>query len=111
MSPFWAGLSENLRGRGRNPAVFLVTLAGLLIASLMAARIPADVYRDYIVPVGLGLALLLAVRGIRAAWLARARRRERLVGHALSADELHKARARPVRRPTGAPKNSVVPPG
>lgn len=110
MSPFWAGLFENLRGRGRNPAVFLVTLACLLIALFMAARIPADVYRDYIFPVGLGLALLLAAQIIRAAWLARARRRERLVGHALSADELRKARAKLVKRPAGAPKNSVVPP-
>jgi hypothetical protein len=111
MSPFWAGLFENLRGRGRNAAVFLVALTCLLIALLMAARIPADVWRDYIFPVGLGLALLLAARALWVAWLARARQRERLAGHALSADELHKARAKLVKRPAAAPKNSVVPPG
>ncbi|HEU5071245.1 MAG TPA: hypothetical protein VFV96_12635 [Verrucomicrobiae bacterium] len=110
MSPFWAGLFENLRGRGRNAAVFLVALACLLVATFLAARLPADAYRDYVFPVLPWLALLLAAQIIRAAWLARARRRERLVGHALSADELRKARAKLVKRPAGAPKNSVVPP-
>ena len=50
MSPFWAGLFENLRGRGRDAPLFMLVLPALIVALLVAAEIPEAVYRNSILP-------------------------------------------------------------
>lgn len=98
MTPFWVGVFENLRGRGRNAALFIVALPALLVATFIAARIPAETYRDYIFPALPGVGAVGLTFLVREIFRARARRRDRLQRQPLSADELNKARRRLVRR-------------
>lgn len=112
MSPFWAGLFENLRGRGRSATLFILVLPALIIAAFVAARIPDTVYHESILPALPWVGLLMAVLGGRAFWRERVRCRARLGRTALSDDERCKARAKLVRpRLASLPKNSLVPPG
>jgi len=111
MSPFWAGLFENLRGRGRNAALFVLVLPTLVIASFVAARIPESTYRNTLLPALPWVGLIVAAWSVRAFLRARARNRARLGRSALSNDERCKARAKLVRKPLpSASKNSLVPP-
>lgn len=107
MNPFWAGLFENLQGRGRNAALFLVALPALLIVTLIAVKIP----EDYLLPALPWIALVAAVWTTRVFLRARARSRERLGRSVLSLDEMRKARSKLVKNQTPAAKNSLVPPG
>lgn len=101
-----------MRDRGRNAGLFLFVLPALLIAALVAAKIPDEVLRHYVLPTFLGVLLAAFVLGIRAFIQARKRQRERLARCALSHDEMRKARAKLVKTQTAAPaKNSLVPPG
>jgi len=112
MSPFWAGLFENLRGRGRNAPLFVLVLPPLIVALLVAALIPESVYRNSILPALPWVCLVGAVWFTRAYLRESARRRERLGRSTLSDDERCKARAKLVRRQAQAfSKNSLVPPG
>ena len=101
MSPFWAGLFENLQGRGRNATLFLVTLPVLLVTVLIAARIPESTYRNTILPALPWVGLVAAAWSVRSFLRARARSRERLARSALSNDERCKARAKLVRQERG----------
>ncbi len=101
MSPFWAGLFENLRGRGRNAGLFLVVLPTLLVTTLVAVQIPDEIYHDYVIPVLPWVGALLCLFMARAILRARARRRERLRRPPLSPDELNKARTKLVKRSRG----------
>ena len=112
MSPFWVGLFENLRGRGRNAPLFMLVLPALIVALLVAAQIPESIYRNNILPALPWFCLVGAVWCTRAFLKARARSRERLGRSTLSDDERCKARAKLVRRqPQAFAKNSLVPPG
>lgn len=112
MTPFWAGLFENLRGRGRSATLFILVLPALIVAALIAARIPETVYRESIFPVLPWAGLIVAVLTGRAFWRERIRCRARLGRSTLSDDERCKARAKLVRpRLAPLPKNSLVPPG
>jgi O-antigen/teichoic acid export membrane protein len=93
MSPFWATMLDELRGRGRNGTLFLGVVLLLVFSALGAAALSKS-RQDYILPVFLCLsALLLAVIG-RAFWRAFTRKHERgSVGY-LSCDELSKARSK-----------------
>ena len=118
MSPFWAGLFENLRGRGRDAPLFMLVLPSLIVALLVAAEIPEAVYRNSILPALPWVGLVVMVWGTRAFLRARARSRERLGRSTLSDDERCKARAKLVRRqsqgasfgtaPNGAPPDRTV---
>jgi hypothetical protein len=111
MTPFWAGLFENLRGRGRNAALFMLVMPSLVVASFVAARIPESVYRNTILPALPWVGLILVVWSVRVFLRARARSRERLARSTLSHDERCKARAKLVRKQSPfASKNSLVPP-
>jgi len=111
MSPFWAGLFENLRGRGRNATLFALVVPTLVVASFIAAQIPESTYRDSILPMLPWVGLLLTAWSVRAFLRARARSRERLARSTLSSDERSKARAKLVRNQSPfPPKNSLVPP-
>ena len=112
MNPFWAGLFENLRGRGRNAALFILVMPTLVAASFVAAQIPESTYRHTILPVLPWFGLVAVLWSVRAFLQARARSRERLARSALSSDERCKARAKLVRKQSPfASKNSLVPPG
>ncbi len=112
MSPFWAGLFENLQGRGRSATLFLVTLPSLLVLALVAAEIPREFYHNYILPISPFIVLLALVWIIRCIQQARARNRDHLSHAALSCDEMRKARAKLVKQHAhGVVKNSLVPPG
>ncbi|MEY4384912.1 MAG: hypothetical protein RLY20_195 [Verrucomicrobiota bacterium] len=112
MSPFWAGLFENLQGRGRNAGLFLVVLPTLLIAAVILARMPEDVFLHYALPGLAGLILLGTLLLLREWMHARARAKERVARRELSADELRKARMKLVRQQAPLPpKNSLVTPG
>jgi len=112
MSPFWAGLFENLQGRGRNAALFVVALPTLLITTLIALKVPDEVFRDYLLPALPWVALVAVLWAIRAFLRIRARHRERLGRSALSLEEMRKARSKLVKCQTpAAAKNSLVPPG
>ena len=112
MSPFWAGLFENLQGRGRNAALFILVLPTLIIASFVAARIPESTYRNTILPALPWVGLVVVIWSVRTFLRARARNRERLARAVLSNDERCKARAKLVRNQLPlVPKNSFVPPG
>ena len=112
MSPFWAGLFENLHGRGRNAGLFLVVLPVLLITAVILARMPEDIFLHYALP-GLAGLMIVGAALLTREWLqARARAKERLARRALSTDELRKARMKLVRqRAQLPPKNSLVTPG
>ncbi len=99
MSPFWAGLFENLRERGRNATLFLVALAalvGLLVLGAVLERIlrsvdiDADAARVVLALAALAAAALL-VRGMRRAFFGP---RGRSSISRLSSDELTKARSK-----------------
>jgi hypothetical protein len=111
MSHFWAGLFENLRGRGRNAALFILVMPSLVVASFVAAQIPESTYRNSILPALPWVGLAIVAWTVRALLRARARSRERLARSALSLDERCKARAKLVRSQSPFPrKNSLVPP-
>lgn len=109
MSPFWAGLFENLRGRGRNATLFIVTLPSLLMAAVFGAQIPQEVCRDYILPGLLLVGLIVLAWSVRNFLQARRRRRGRLPGGPLSDDELSKARTRLANNRLRR-QNQLVPP-
>jgi len=112
MSHFWAGVFENLRGRGRNATLFAFVVPALVVSAFVAAQVPEATYRDTIKPALPLLGLLGASLTGRALMQARKRSRERLGRSALSADERCKARAKLVGpRLQSAPKNIFVPPG
>lgn len=111
MSPFWAGLFENLRGRGRNATLFAFVMPSLVVAAFVAAQIPESTYHDSILPVLPWAGLLMMIWLVRAFLRARARSRDRLTRSTLSLDERCKARAKLVRNQSPfPPKNSLVPP-
>jgi hypothetical protein len=97
MSPFWASLFEELRGRGRNGTLFIFAIAILLGLLLFAAQIPRDVYVNYVLPVLPWAGLLVAAGSVWSILKGRARRRERLQRGPLSRDELTKARSKLVK--------------
>src|SRR3989442_6560411 len=97
MNPFWAGLFENLRGRGRNAALFILVLPTLIAAAFVAAQIPESTYRNSILPALPWVGLVAATWSVRAFLRVRARNRERLARSALSHDERCKARAKLVK--------------
>jgi hypothetical protein len=113
MTPFWTGLFENLQGRGRNAALFLVVVPALVVVALVARAIPEDTFHDYVRPVLLGIGLMCVFSFARVVQQTRVQARQRLGCATLSEDECSKARARLVKpsRPPGALKNSLVPPG
>ena len=94
MSPFWATMLDELRGRGRNGTLFLGVVLLLVFSALGAAALTVESRQDYILPVFLCVgALLLAVIG-RAFWRAFTRKHERGSVGDLSCDELSKARSK-----------------
>jgi 4-amino-4-deoxy-L-arabinose transferase-like glycosyltransferase len=108
MSPFWTGLFEELRGRGRNATLFIFAIAILFVLLLIAAQIPREVYVNYVLPV---LPVVIALVGfgvVKTLLQARAHRRERLQRGPLSRDELNKARTKLVK--TSAPQGFAAPP-
>lgn len=112
MSPFWVGLFENLRGRGRNAALFIFVVPTLIVAAIVASQIPEPVYRQSILPASPFVGLAAVGLFGRAFWRERARQRQRIGRSTLSDDERCKARAKLVRRQEPVfPKNSLVPPG
>jgi hypothetical protein len=108
MSPFWTGLFEELRGRGRNATLFIIAVAILFVLLLIAAQIPREVYVNYVLPVLPFAATLVGIGVVRALLQARARHRERLQRGPLSRDELNKARTKLVK--TSAPQGFAAPP-
>ena len=111
MTPFWAGLFENLRGRGRNAALFILVLPTLIIASFFAAQIPESTFSNTILPALPWVGLVVAAWSARSYLRARTRSRDRLARPALSSDERCKARAKLVKNQSQfEPKNSLVPP-
>jgi hypothetical protein len=109
MNPFWAGLFENLRGRGRNATLFILVLPSLLMAAVFASQIPGEVYHNYILPGLLLVALIFLTWSVRSVLQARRRRRGRLPGGPLSDDELSKARVRLANNRLRR-QNQLVPP-
>lgn len=101
MNPFWAGLFADLKGRGRNAALFILVLPTLVLLALVAGQISRETYHDYILPAGPVVALLAVGWLVKLFLNARAHRRARLNLSSLSRDELNKARAKLVknRRP------------
>jgi hypothetical protein len=97
MSPFWASLFDELRGRGRNATLFIVAALLFLSFTVIAAQIPRDVYVDYVLPVLPWAALPVGVCLLRSYLKARAPRSERLTRAQLSRDELNKARSKLVK--------------
>ena len=111
MSPLWAGLFENLRGRGRNAALFIFVLPTLIVAAFVAARIPESTYSNTILPALPWVGFIVVAWSVRSYLRARVRGRERLARSVLSNDERCKARAKLVRKQSPfASKNSLVPP-
>jgi hypothetical protein len=113
MTPFWTGLFENLRGRGRNAALFFVVVPALVAVALVMRAIPEDTVHDYVRPVLFGVGLMCVFSFARVVQQTRAQARQRLGLTPLSEDERCKARARLVKpaRANVALKNSLVPPG
>ena len=98
MNSFWAGLFENLQGRGRNATLFILVVPTLVIAAFVAVRMPESTYgntRLFALPCA---GLVVTAWAVRACLRARARSRERLARSALSNDERCKARAKLVKR-------------
>ena len=101
MSPFWVGLFENLKERGRNATLFIVALAALfgvlLVSGVLSEILSSKDYGDYarIVLTLLGLAAVI--------WCGRACYRgffgkyDRSNISRLSSDELTKARSKLLR--------------
>ena len=97
MSPFWAGLFEDLKGRGRNASLFIFVLHTLVLLAVFAGRIRQETYRDYILPAVPVVALIAVMWLAKIIQNARARRRGRLNLSSLSRDELNRARAKLVK--------------
>jgi arginine exporter protein ArgO len=101
MSPFWVGLFENLRGRGRNATLFLIALAALfgvlLVSGVLAEILSSKDYGDYarIVLTLVGIVVVIwfgrmFCRGFFAKY-------DRSNISRLSSDELTKARSKLLR--------------
>ena len=94
MGPFWSSLFDHLKHCGRNATLFILTLAGLLVLTALAAVICDTHLHKYLLPVLPGVILLAAAWVGVAIRRARARRRERLHRSPLSRDELRVARSK-----------------
>jgi hypothetical protein len=101
MSPFWVGLFENLRGRGRNASLFLIALAALfgvlLVSGVLSEILQSKEFGDYARIVLVGLGLSAVVWSGRAICRSLFRKRDRLDVSRLSSDELTKARSKLLR--------------
>jgi hypothetical protein len=96
MSPFWASLFAELRGRGRNATLFIFAIPIVLAALLLAARVPREAYVEYVLPAATAFALLFALALLRRIVKARSRGRSSQPAP-LSRDELTKARSKLVK--------------
>ena len=98
MSPFWGSFFGQLRGCGRNAALFLLAFAGLfivLMACVIANSMNLFQHADLILETI--LVAVLARVGI-AAYKARTRPRERFRRKPLSSDEARVARSKLLKR-------------
>lgn len=97
MSPFWSSLFEALRGRGRNGTLFVAVVLPIIGALLFTARLPRDIYLNYVLPTCAGILLLMVPLFIRNWLRERARGKDKVVQGSLSRDELNKARSKLVK--------------
>ena len=101
MSPFWVGLFENLRGRGRNATLFLIALAALFgilfVSGVLSEILQSKEFGDYARIVLASLGLFAVVWSGRTICRSLFRKRDRLNISRLSSDELTKARSKLLR--------------
>lgn len=109
MSPFWATVFSELRERGKQPHIFIIALAALLVIIIFGAMLKdivgQDNFNHYVGPALCGLIFLWFVWAVAKICLAIFRKPERTNFSRLSSDERAKARSKlrnemkPVRRP------------
>jgi len=101
MSPFWVGLFENLRGRGRNATLFLIALAALiavlLVSGVLSAILSSKEFGDYARIVLAVIGTVVVIWCGRAFWRSFFGKRDRSNISQLSSDELTKARSKLLR--------------
>jgi uncharacterized membrane protein YeaQ/YmgE (transglycosylase-associated protein family) len=98
MSPFWVGLFENFRERGRNATIFLVALAALVgvllvsgvLSEILNSKEFGDCARVVLAVIGAGVVVWCG-RAFRRGFFGK---RDRLNSSRLSSDELTKARSK-----------------
>src|SRR5882724_11458035 len=100
MSPFWAGLFDQLKDCGRNATLFVITLGGLFVLLVVLAFICAKGLQEYLF-YALPLAGMFLLRWTwNAVRRARRGRNDPGLNRPLSDDELRVARSK-LTKPRG----------
>ena len=97
MGPFWKGLGEDLKNRGRNPTLFLIAVVlffGLMGLAWLGYE---SGFARYLLRALPGMGVLVLAWAAHAIRQARARRHARLPLPPLSCDELRAARSKLVK--------------
>ena len=98
MSPFWAGLFDQLKDCGRHATIFLVGLAGcfgaLIVGAIFSKVVNDQGFHPYLPTALAAIGLAVVVWSFKTVRRAFTRDRERLRHPPLSCDELRVARSK-----------------